>query len=96
MDYDCAKERTIIEGLVDKTTAVKVCKVARALREQFRQGRLPYPLDTGSVIEWADVIAKGFDVIKAAELTWLYRVVERDPMGYPEEGQLSAILDILR
>jgi hypothetical protein len=96
MDYDSAKERTIIEGLVDRNTAVKVCKVARALREQFRQGRLPYPLDTGSVIEWADVIAKGFDVIKAAELTWLYRVVERDPMGYPEEGQLSAILDILR
>ena len=96
MDYDAAKERTIIEGIVDRNTAIKVCNVARAVREQFRQGRLPYPLDTGSVIEWADVISRGFDAIRAAELTWLYRVVEKDAMGYPEEGQLSAILDILR
>jgi len=95
-DYELEKEKKLLDARLDKKSAVKLCAVAKAVREQYRQGRLPYPLDTGSLLEWADLIASGIDIVEAAEVTWLYRVVERDNLGYPEVGQISAIMDLLR
>ena len=95
-DYDPAAEKKILEEILQKKEAAKLLAVAKAMREQYRQGRLPSPLDTGSLIEWAEVIKSGVDIVEAAQLTWLYRVVERDGLGYPEEGQLSAILELIK
>ena len=95
-DYDPSQEKRLLDERLDKKSVAKLCAVAKAMREQYRQGRLPYPLDTGSLLEWADLIASGVDVLEAAEVTWLYRVVERDNLGYPEAGQISAIMDLLR
>ncbi|MDA8106097.1 MAG: AAA family ATPase [Nitrospiraceae bacterium] len=94
-DYNVQKEREILEEMVGAEIAKKLCKIAKEIRAQYRTGRLNCPLDTGSLIEWADAVANGVDIPEAASLTWLFRVVERDNMGYPEAGQLSAIGDLL-
>jgi len=94
-DYNVQKERVILEEKVGPEIAKKLCKTAKEIRAQYRTGRLNCPLDTGSLIEWADAVANGVDIPDAASLTWLFRVVERDNMGYPEAGQLSAINDLL-
>jgi len=95
-DYEPMKEKKLLDARLDKKAVAKVCSATKAIREQYRQGRLPYPLDTGSLLEWADLIASGIDIVEAAEVTWLYRVVERDNLGYPEAGQISAIMDLLK
>lgn len=94
-DYNIQKEREVLQERVGPDVAVRLCKIAKEIRAQYRTGRLNCPLDTGSLIEWADAIANGVGIFEAASLTWLYRVVERDNMGYPESGQLSAIADLL-
>ncbi len=94
-DYDELWERKHIGEKLGSGTAACLCAVARAIREQHRAGRLPCPLDTGSLIEWADLVGANMDLEEAAEMTWLYRVVETDAYGYPEEGQLSVIRDLL-
>ncbi len=94
-DYNVQNEREVLEGKVGADIAKKLCKIAKEIRAQYRTGRLNCPLDTGSLIEWADAIANGVGIPEAASLTWLFRVVERDNMGYPEAGQLSAINDLL-
>lgn len=94
-DYDPDKERELTQEKVGLDTAQRICKVAKKIREQYRAGRLPYPLDTGSVLNWASLIQKGIDFAEAAQLTWLYRIVEKDGQGYPEAGQLSAIKDLI-
>ncbi|MFI5294369.1 MAG: AAA family ATPase [Thermodesulfovibrionales bacterium] len=96
MDYDVAKEKELLERKVGADTAKRLAKLTKGIREQYRQGRLPVPLDTGSLLEWADVISRGVDLAEAAAMTWLFRVLERDPMGYPEAGQLEAISDLLQ
>lgn len=94
-DYDAAKERDILIKKVGMSMAQRICKVTKMVRDQYRVGRLPYPLDTGSVLDWANLIDKGMDFADAANLTWLYRIVEKDGQGYPEAGQLSALSDLI-
>ena len=95
LDYDVSKERSLLEERLDASTAGKLLKVARQIRLQYRQGRLPMPLDTGSLLQWADLIKEGVDMVEAAYMTWLFRVVELDSVGYPEEGQQDAITTLL-
>lgn len=95
-DYDIAKEKELLEARVGPLMAKRLIKVAKSIREQYRQGRLPVPLDTGSLIQWADMVSRDVDLVEAAAMTWVFRVLERDPMGYPEAGQMEAINDLLQ
>lgn len=95
-DYDVNKERKLLKERVTEKTADKILKTAKAIRDQYRAGRLPYPLDTGSLIKWADLIKKGLDYKDAALKTWVFRVVEKDTLGYPETGQIEAIVGLLQ
>jgi len=95
VDYDVAAEKKALEKLVDKKTASWMVKIAAQIRDQFRNGVLPAPLDTGSLLEWGNAIKCGLARGAAAELTWLYRVVEKDGLGYPEPGQLEALSELL-
>ena len=91
VDYDTKKELEILKGIVDEDTAKKMVEFAKKIRENYLAGRLPYPLDTGTLVEWAEVTAETEDPIEAAEMVFLYRIVERDSFGYPEKGQLEVI-----
>ena len=91
VDYDTKKELEILKEIVDEETARKMVEFAKKIRENYLAGRLPYPLDTGTLVEWAEMTAETEDPIEAAEMVFLYRIVERDSFGYPEKGQLEVI-----
>ncbi len=95
VDYDPKKELEILKEIVDEETARKMVEFAKKIRENYLTGRLPYPLDTGTLVEWAEVTAETEDPIESAELVFLYRIVERDSFGYPENGQLEVIREEL-
>jgi len=94
-DYNPAQEIEILKKMVDEEMAKKMVEFAKKVRENYLAGRLPYPLDTGSLVEWAEVTKEIEDPIGAAELTFLYRIVERDSFGYPESGQLEVLKEEL-
>jgi len=91
VDYDSQKELEILKEIVDEETAKRMVEFAKKVRENYLAGRLPYPLDTGTLVEWAELIRETEDPIEAAEMTFLYRIVERDSFGYPEKGQLEVL-----
>lgn len=95
MDYDTQKEEEILTKIVGEMMAKKMVEFARKIRENYLSGRLPYPLDTGSLVEWAELTKEIEDPILAAEMSFLYRIVERDTFGYPEVAQLEAIKEEL-
>jgi len=95
MDYDTEKEEKILTEIVGETLAKRMVEFAKKIRENYLSGRLPYPLDTGSLVEWAELTKEIEDPILAAEMSFLYRIVERDTFGYPEHGQLEAIKEEL-
>lgn len=95
MDYNTEKEKEILKEIVDEETAEKMVRFAKVIRENYLAGRLPYPLDTGSLVEWAELTRELEDPIEAAEMSFLYRIVERDSFGYPEKGQIEAIREEL-
>jgi hypothetical protein len=45
---------------------------------------------------WAAKVAKGQSLLEAAETTWLYRIVDRDDKGYPDESQVSTIKKVVK
>ena len=95
VDYDTQKELSILKEIVDEETAKKMVEFAEKIRENYLAGRLPYPLDTGTLVEWAEMTAETEDPIEAAEMVFLYRIVERDSFGYPEKGQIEVIVEEL-
>ena len=95
VDYDTKKELEILKGIVDEDTAKKMVEFAKKIRENYLAGRLPYPLDTGTLVEWAEMTAETEDPVGAAEMVFLYRIVERDSFGYPERGQMEVIREEL-
>ena len=95
VDYDTGKEIQILQEIVDEKTARKMVEFANSIRENYLAGRLPCPLDTGTLVEWAQITAETDDPIESAELVFLYRIVERDSFGYPEKGQLEVIREEL-
>ena len=95
-DYAVAAEKKLLEAKIGGKKATKLCAVAKKVRTQYRDGNLAAPLDTGSLLEWADLIKEGIDIVEAAGMSWLYRVVEKDNLGYPEEKQMSAIMGLLK
>ena len=95
VDYDIQKELSILKEIVDEDTAKKMVDFAKKVRENYLAGRLPYPLDTGTLVEWAEMTVETEDPIEAAEMVFLYRIVERDSFGYPEKGQLEVIKEEL-
>ena len=80
---------------MSEDVAEKMVEFAKKIRENYLAGRLPYPLDTGTLVEWAQMTAETGDPIESAELVFLYRIVERDSFGYPEQGQLEVIREEL-
>jgi len=95
VDYNTEKEMRILKEIVDEDTAKEMIEFAKKIRKNYLAGRLPYPLDTGTLVEWAELIREVGDPIEAAELTFLYRIVERDSFGYPEKGQLDVLKEEL-
>lgn len=93
-DYDTGKEAKLLRERVDKKTADKMQRITKTVRDQYRNGILPCPLDTGSLIKWADIVKKGLDLKDAAFKTWVFRVVDKDSLGYPEQGQLDGIVKL--
>lgn len=95
-DYNTVEEKNIItKKIKDSDVVAGLIAIIGSIRGQYRAGRLPVPIDTGSIIEWIDLIEAGEDIIDAARMTWLYRVVEKDNQGYPEEGQVKALLELI-
>ncbi len=95
VDYDTKKELEILKRIVGEATAKAMVDFARKIRDNYLAGRLPYPMDTGTLVEWAEMTAETGDPIESAEMVFLYRIVERDSFGYPEKGQLEVIREEL-
>jgi MoxR-like ATPase len=91
-DYQVDEEKKILGGMVDEPVAKAIMSIAESIRNQYRNSDLPAPLDTGSLIEWAQAISDGLGFVLAAKLTWVNRILEKDSHGYPEQGQMEGIM----
>ena len=95
-DYAVDAEKELLKKKVGGKLATKLCAIAKEVRARHREELLAAPLDTGSLLEWADLIDKGVNLVDAAGMSWLYRVVTKDNLGYPEQGEMSVIMGLLK
>ncbi len=97
IDYDTAAERRLLHGMgLEKDLSDKMVSVGSQLRTQFREGRLPRPLDTASILDWGKLVKAGMSPLRAAQRSWVPRVVEIDRHGYPEQGHVSTIEKLIQ
>ena len=98
VDYDLEKEKQIVtEILEDEKEAEKIIeKIVKPIRKAYETGQIPYPIDTGTLKVFAVLKKKTGDLMKAAEMTFLYRIVDVDVSGKPSEEQVSLLKEIVR
>jgi MoxR-like ATPase len=97
VDYDTKVESELMAaaGISDEMVR-SMARCVATLRHAYKSGSLPSPLSTRMVKGWAAKVAKGQSLLEAAETTWLYRIVDRDDKGYPDESQVSTIKKVVK
>ncbi len=97
VDYDVQKEKNILVNNMNipEEIADKMIEFAEYIRTKFKEGQLPYALDTGTLTKWAEIYLITKDIIQAAQLVFLNRIVNIDSYGYPDKAQQDALLEIL-
>lgn len=96
VDYDAVAETRLLNRMgLESGMAASMVSVASQLRTQFREGRLPRPVDTASLLDWGRLIQAGMAPLRAAQCSWINRVAEMDRHGYPEPGHVSVIQELI-
>lgn len=95
-DYDSKMEQQLLVKKVGTAVAAKMCAIVKKQRDLYRSAALPMPLDTRSILLWGDLVNLGYDLYKAASLTWVQRIVEKEGGGYPVEEQLAVIQSLFQ
>ncbi len=96
-DYDTATEREILLKLgLDEAEADKLQRFVQSQRDSYRRGQFPYPIDTGTFRSWVELkISSGMSWWESFEFTCLYRIVDRDTQGFPDEVQVQALKELM-
>jgi len=99
------QEATLIHKYSGEVLPIRVCKgmvaVANRVREAYRKMEVAAPLDTGSLIDWANTVAVRIAptpeiILESAEYTWLYKVVMYEPNGVPAEESEATLKLIIQ
>ena len=81
---------------LSKELAEKMVKVANLQREAVKRGEYDFPLDTASLLNWAEMIVKGgLSPEEAATCTWLYGLVGAEMDGTPNEEQVEGLKKLI-
>jgi MoxR-like ATPase len=96
-DYDTEAERNLLRKLgLDEDTVEKVMKFVQSQRDGYKQGEFPYPIDTGTLRKWVEVkTSTQMGWWDSFEFTTLYRIVDRDSLGYPDESQIEELKSMM-
>lgn len=87
---------------IEEGVAHVMAQVAARTRELYATAELPAPLDTASLLVWAEEVAARWErptlaqLIAAARITWLARVAGRDHRGRINDGNAMAVEDVIR
>jgi len=86
---------------LDLPVCESLVRVANSVRESYRRMELKAPLDTGSLISWARLLADRFEVtpeevILTADASWVHKVVTYDPTGFPTSESLKAVREYIQ
>ena len=96
MGYDEEKERKILsEILEDKTLTEKLIRLAKSLRNAYLSGYLKSPFSTRMLVNTAKLIKEGFTETEAFG-TVMFRLVEKNEYGIPDEEQLKIVNEIFQ
>ncbi|ADU97781.1 ATPase associated with various cellular activities AAA_5 (plasmid) [Thermovibrio ammonificans HB-1] len=81
---------------LSKEVAEKMVKVANLQREAVKRGEYDFPLDTASLLNWAEMVVKGgLSPEEAAACTWLYGLVGAEMDGTPNEEQVAGLKKLI-
>jgi len=96
-DYDTATEREILLKLgLDEAETDKLQRFVQSQRDSYRRGHFPYPIDTGTLRSWVELkLSSGMGWWESFEFTCLYRIVNRDAQGFPDEVQVQALKELM-
>ncbi len=97
VDYDLEKEKKIVaEILGNEEEAEKIIeKIVKPIRKAYESGQIPYPIDTGTLKVFATLYHRTGDLMKSAQMTFMYRIVDVDSSGKPSEEQIQLLTDIV-
>ena len=97
VDYDLEKEKQIVADILkDEEKAEKIIEeIVKPIRKAYESGQIPYPIDTGTLKVFATLYHKTGDLLKSAQMTFMYRIVDVDSTGKPSEEQIQLLQDIL-
>jgi len=97
-NYDEGAEVEILKALgLKKNEIVSVMKLVKMQRDAYRRGEFPYPIDTGTLRKWVELKKKlNLSWWESFEMTALYRIVDRDSLGYPDESQIETLKELFK
>jgi len=96
-DYDTVTERELLVKLgLDEAEADKLQRFVQSQRDSYRRGQFPYPIDTGTLRSWVELkVSSNISWWESFEFTCLYRIVDRDAQGFPDEVQVQALKELM-
>lgn len=97
VDYDREKELEILKSILDEKSAVAIYeKIVIPLRKAYQNEELPYPIDTGTLKTFGLLYAKTKNLLRSAELSFMYRIVDIDATGTPDKEQIEFIKHLVQ
>jgi len=81
---------------ISEEIARKMVEVANLQREATKKGEYDFPLDTASLLAWAEMVKRGgLSPEEAAECTWIHGLVGAEMDGTPNEEQLGGLRKLI-